>query len=653
MRLDAKTSSRPCNNAGTTRQLSVGESASGIKERVSDLEYTKAELEQEIAQYRQTEETLQDRIRYLQSLIEKSSDGILVTDSNRTISYRHLPVAFDDIHPDDWERALESLARVAQEPGAKARTEVRVRHKDGSWSYVEVTAINHLHDPDVKGVVMFFHDITEHKQSEVTLKNHSRYFQALIERSSDGILVIDSNGMIRYRHLPMAFENVHPDDVKKAINSLTRISEEPDGKVLTEVRVQHRDGSWHYAEVTGTSYMNDPDVKGMVLSFRDVTDRKQVEEALHKYRDHLEEMVEARTNELMESEEQYSNLFHQSNDAIFLCDTEGNILEANYRAADVFGYTNEELGTMKISEIWGPRMDEQAKYANDRLAKDGFVNFEIDFRRKSGEIMSAEVSSSLLEIGGTKIVQGIVHDITQRKNAEIALRRYTDELEQFAFIASHDLMEPLRIVKIYAQFLAKQYKGKLDSDADEFIDYVTEGTSRMQALLDALRDYACLNASVAELDFVDCEVVLDNAIANLRPEIEEHRAEVTHDRLPKVMGSTRELIQLFENLINNAVKFRSDKQPIIHISAESRGLDWLFSVRDNGIGIESQYIDQIFVVFKHLNLKEDYPGIGMGLTLCKRIVERHNGSIWVESEPGQGSTFFFSIPKPRGASDLN
>ena len=250
------------------------------EERSAELECAIARLQQEISERKEAEEILRTRERYLQSLIEKSSDGVLVIDSEGAPTYRYLPVAFEDIHPNDLQSAISALRQIAKDPGAKARTEVRVRHKDGTWRYAEVTGTNYLHDPEMNGMVLYFRDITDYNQSEEALRARARYFQSLIERSSDGILVIDSRGIPIYRYLPMAFEEIHPHDLQAAISSLTQIAEERDGKVLTEVRVQHGDGTWRYAEVTGTNYLNDPEVRGLVLSFRDITDRKHVEEKL-------------------------------------------------------------------------------------------------------------------------------------------------------------------------------------------------------------------------------------------------------------------------------------------------------------------------------------------------------------------------------------
>ena len=224
------------------------------------------------------------------------------------------------------------------------------------------------------------------------------------------------------------------------------------------------------------------------------------------------------------------------------------------------------------------------------------------------------------------------------------LARSNADLQQFAYVASHDLKEPLRMVASYTQLLARRYKGKLDSDADEFIGYAVDGANRMQRLINDLLAYSRVTAQGQVFEEVDCNVVLEEVLSNLRVAVEESRAVVTHAPLPTVMADGRQLGQLFQNLIGNAVKFRGEEPPQIHLSAERRPNEWLFSVRDNGVGVDPQYAERIFVIFQRLHNREEYPGTGIGLAICKKIVERHGGRIWVVSQTGQGATFHFTLP---------
>jgi light-regulated signal transduction histidine kinase (bacteriophytochrome) len=247
--------------------------------------------------------------------------------------------------------------------------------------------------------------------------------------------------------------------------------------------------------------------------------------------------------------------------------------------------------------------------------------------------------------------RALEQDIGERKRAEEVLARQAEELarsnaelEQFAYVASHDLQEPLRMVASYTQLLAKRYRGKLDADADEIMGYAIDGATRMQRLIHDLLMYSRVGTQGNDFELTNCEVVLDSALANLEMAIEESEAVVTRDPLPTVFADSTQLIQLFQNLLSNAIKFHGLNAPAVSVKAEQRGNEWRFSVRDNGIGLEPHYAERIFAIFQRLHSRSDYPGTGIGLAVCKKIVERHGGRIWVESEPGNGATFCFTIP---------
>ena len=228
-----------------------------------------------------------------------------------------------------------------------------------------------------------------------------------------------------------------------------------------------------------------------------------------------------------------------------------------------------------------------------------------------------------------------------QRTAELA--RSNVELQQFAYIASHDLQEPLRMVTSYTRLLARRYQGRLDADADEFIAYAVDGANHMQTLINDLLSYSRLGTRGKPFEPADCTVVFAHALANLKIAIEESGAVVTHDPLPTLLCDATQLTQLFQNLIGNAIKFRSAEPPCVHVAAEQRGAEWLFVVRDNGIGIDPQYAQRIFIIFQRLHTRVEYPGTGIGLAICKKIVERHGGRIWVESQAGQGARFCFTM----------
>jgi PAS domain S-box-containing protein len=270
-------------------------------------------------------------------------------------------------------------------------------------------------------------------------------------------------------------------------------------------------------------------------------------------------------------------------------------------------------------------------------------------------------SRCVRDAGGQPLrVVGVVSDITERHRAQEAreahaaelarsnaeLERSNAELEQFAYVASHDLQEPLRMVASYTQLLSRRYKGKLDPDADEFISFAVEGVTRMKRLIGDLLTYARLGNKRHEPLPLSCDKALERALGNLKAAIDETGARVISTPLPTLLGDELQIELLLQNLVGNAIKFRGTEPPVIHVSAARHEDEWVVSVSDNGIGIEPQYFSRIFVIFQRLHSPQEYTGTGIGLAICKKIVERHNGRIWVDSELGRGSTFRFALPVP-------
>jgi signal transduction histidine kinase len=246
-----------------------------------------------------------------------------------------------------------------------------------------------------------------------------------------------------------------------------------------------------------------------------------------------------------------------------------------------------------------------------------------------------ELGDSLDQVRRTK------EDLEQKS---LELARSNEDLREFAYAVSHDLQEPLRAVSGFVKLLAKRYKGRLDTDADEFIEYSVAGVKRMQLMIKDLLEYSQVGTKGEGFGPADISIVIEQAVSNLKAAIEESGAEVTWAAMPTVMADTPQLIRLFQNLIGNAIKFRGKEAPRVHVSAEREGDEWVFSIQDNGIGIDPDQAEKIFVIFRRLHTREEYPGTGIGLAMCKKIVERHGGEIRVESEPGKGSTFRFTMP---------
>jgi PAS domain S-box-containing protein len=356
---------------------------------------------------------------------------------------------------------------------------------------------------------------------------------------------------------------------------------------------------------------------------------------------------------LRESEEKFALAFQTSPIGIAITRIEDSrFVEVNEAFCSITGFTREEVANHTPADfsLW---VDEKRRSGvlSRILSGQKVVGEEFEFRKKNGQIATALFSADVLVLKNEKFMLSGAADITERKRMEEAIRvnaeklaRSNAELESFAYVVSHDLQEPLRMVASFAQLLSTRYFGKLDDTADRYIRYAVDGAKRMQQLITDLLAYSRVNTKNLDPRPTECEAVVRATLENLTASIEESGAVVDCGALPVLMADPVQLGQLFQNLIGNAIKFRGQAPPHVRISAADDGANWLFSVQDNGIGIEQRHADLIFQIFQRLHTREEYPGTGVGLAICKKVVERHGGTIWVESEPGAGSTFRFSLP---------
>jgi PAS domain S-box-containing protein len=359
---------------------------------------------------------------------------------------------------------------------------------------------------------------------------------------------------------------------------------------------------------------------------------------------------------LAQTEARYRGLLEAAPDAMVVVNQHGEIVLLNLRAEAQFGYPRDELLGQSVKSIIPEGFAERLvadglRSPAEALAQQIGMGIELHGRRKDGGDFPIEIMLSPLDSPEGVLVTAAIRDITTRKMMDAHLRelsRSNEELEQFAYIASHDLQEPLRMVTSYTQLLAKRYKGKLDSDADDFIAFAVDGASRMQRLIRDLLAYSHIGTKELDLLDVSSEEALQQALSDLRDAIEKSGAQVTHDALPVVMADEIQLTQLFQNLIGNAIKYQDREVPLVHISAAKLvGERWMFSVRDNGLGIDPQFFDKIFGMFQRLHKRNEFDGTGIGLAICKKIVERHGGNISVQSQSGKGSTFQFTLAGSR------
>jgi len=369
----------------------------------------------------------------------------------------------------------------------------------------------------------------------------------------------------------------------------------------------------------------------------EIVERKRVEEALLK------------------SGEQFRNLADSIPNLAWWATGDGYITWYNRRWYEYTGTTPEQMEGWGWQSVHDPKMLPNV-LERWKISIDTGEPFDMEFPLLGADGVFRTFLTRVLPLKDSdgKVLQwfGTNTDISALKQADerlmsvlADLERSNKELEQFAYVASHDLQEPLRMISSYTQLLAQRYEGQLDEKAHKYIDYAVDGAVRVQGLINDLLAYSRVNTQGKSLETVDSHSVLGTTLRNLAVDIEENRAIVINDDLPIVRADATQLSQVFQNLISNAIKFRGADLPRINISARDVGHEWLFSVQDNGIGIEAKYVDKVFVIFQRLHTRKEYPGTGIGLAICKRIVERHGGRIWYESEPGKGVTFYFTLQK--------
>jgi len=490
-------------------------------------------------------------------------------------------------------------------------------------------------------IVAVIRDISELKQTEAALKESLERFSVASGAVSDLVWEwdipsgrLDWYGRIdeilgfQQGEFPRTIEAwekaIHSDDIGHVNATLEQHLKE--GTPYSgEYRIQRKDGTYRYWIDNGTALRNDAGKPAkMIGACSDVTERK--------------------TREL-----EYQTILRTATDGFWLVDMQGHFLNVNQSYCNFIGYSYDELMKMAIPDIEVIEKPEEVAKRIKNIKEVGSDRFETRHRRKNGQIIDVEVSVNYLPVDTGRMCV-FTRDITERKKNAMALANKTEQLERsnadlqsFAYVASHDLQEPLRTISSYMQLLEKRYKPKLDKDAREFIDFAITGANRLQIMIGGLLEYSRVETRGDPFEMVNCESVLEHVARDLKKAIEDSKAEITHDPLPEVFADQVQLTRLFQNLVANSIKYHGSKPPRIHVSAATRDGEYVFAFKDNGIGIDPEYKEQIFIIFQRLQGRE-VPGIGLGLAVAKKIVERHGGRIWLESEPGKGATFYFTIP---------
>ena len=364
--------------------------------------------------------------------------------------------------------------------------------------------------------------------------------------------------------------------------------------------------------------------------------------------------LELRNGRLLESEERFRLMVQNTKDyAIFFVDPGGHIQSWNNGAQNLLGYTSEEIIGNHLKVFYTKNDTEKGVPDNNlkTALKEGHFETQGERIRKDKSSFWAEILYTPLydNEGKLKGFSKIVRDITELRNARLQLESKTRELErsnadleQFAYVASHDLQEPLRTVSSYVQLLASRYGDKLDKDAHEFIGFAVDGSKRMKSLISSLLDYSRVN-NIKPFTQIDISALVDDILMDMKEQVVETGTIVSYNNLPKINGDPLLIGQLFQNLIANSIKFRGERKPKIKITSVRKDGHYEFCIEDNGIGLNKEYSEKIFIIFQRLNHRDKYPGTGIGLSICKKIVERHGGKIWVDSVPGKGSKFYFTI----------
>lgn len=426
---------------------------------------------------------------------------------------------------------------------------------------------------------------------------------------------------------------IHPDD-RERVNGIIQKALENKSAFSFSHRSVRPDGVEVYFDGKGKVYLNETgDVIRMTGTVQDVTDLKKAEEKIINF----------------------ASIVESSRDAIISKTLDGMITSWNPQAEKLFGYSGEEAVGKHISIIFPEeRLGEEKEILRKIKEGEPLISYETERKRKDGSLVTVSATISPLKDLSGKIIGAskIVRDITAKKLTEERIMAYTQaleqknkETEQFAYIASHDLQEPLRTITNYIGLFYDDYKGKLDPSADMYLDFISNASRRMQMLITDLLEYTRIENDNNPKQ-IDLNGLVKDVLSDMQQTIRETKAKVEVQNLPEMIGFTSRFRSLFQNLVSNAIKFRKPGiDPVIKISAKDLGKDWQFEISDNGIGIEKDFHEKIFMLFQRLHTRTEYEGTGIGLAHCKKIVELRGGRIWVESELNKGSRFYFTMPK--------
>ncbi|HOI13554.1 MAG TPA: PAS domain S-box protein [Methanoculleus sp.] len=635
------------------------------------------------------EKALEEQKEWLSITLRSIGDAVIATDNRGLVTFMN-PVAGQLTGwPADEARGrpLEEIFVIRNEhTGEQVESPVKKVLREGIvvglanhteliakggtvWPIDDSAAPIRNANGDMIGIVLVFHEISEKKKAEKAIVEANHKYRDIIEFLPDATCVIDTNGVvIAWNRATETLTGVPKEEIigkgdyayalpfynerRPCLIDFVGLDASAIPQGYLDLR---REGEAIYSDRFVPSLYNGKGAHlwlkasplydstgtrvGAIQSIRDITGIKQIE------------------RKLRESEETYRTVFEYTGTATAILEDDGIISLANTKLGELLGIPVARVqGTHITRYFQGESLEKVREYHRRRRTGPGTVQvYEAQVVRDDGEARDVLLTVGL--IPGTQQSVASLLDITAQKQYEKQLKKYAQdlqrsnqELEHFAYVASHDLQEPLRAVASHTQILAKNYMDQLSPDAEKHMTFVVDGASRMKELIDDLLMYSRVQTRGKPFEATDCEAVLSDVLKNLQLKIQESSAVISHDPLPTVQGDATQLRQIFQNLIENALKFSGDQAPRVQVSVRELPDTWEFSVRDNGIGIDPQYFERIFVIFQRLHTRSEYSGTGLGLAICKRIVERHGGGITVESRPGEGSTFSFTIAKNLGES---
>jgi PAS domain S-box-containing protein len=621
-----------------------------VNQRTHDLDVALATSKQAEERFRLTVETALDAV----VTIDASGD---ITDWNaqaehmfgwtrdeavgRSLAETIVPQRFRESH----KRGMERFRETGKGAVLNTRLELAALDRTGREFPVEI-AITPLQIAGETSFSAFVRDITNRKRIEHALLESRQHYQALAESlphlvwtcRPDGYCDYLSRQWVEYTGRPATVqlgygwaEQLHPDDQERARSEWTAATVRGD-KLDIEFRIRRGDGAFRWFRTRAVPLR---DAAGHIIKWfgsnTDIEDYKQAMGNIARAEERFRLVVEAAPN------------------AMLMADHYGRIVLLNRKSEELFGYEREELINAPIERLVPEQFrrihpDHVASFLRTPSARAMGVGRELYGQRKDGTQVAIEIGLNPIELPEGDYVLASIIDVTERKRIDDDLRRSNADLEQFAYIASHDLQEPLRMVASYTDLLAQRYQGQLDERANKYIHYATDGARRMQRLVADLLAYSRVGSQDVQWRRVQSGDVVRTVIETLEPSIRESGATVTVvGTLPSVLADEGQLVQVFQNLIGNAIKFRGDAPPQISVQATRRDSRWMFSVTDNGIGIDMRYAEKIFQMFQRLHEKGKYEGSGIGLAITKRIIEGHGGRVWFESNVGAGTTFFFTL----------